>query len=62
MFETYTGGFVEYSRKELEVASRDELVTFLELRGSACYDHEPTELLREAALDDYDSEYEGKGL
>ena len=62
MFETYTGGFVEYSRRELETASRDELITFLELRGSACYDHEPTELLRGAALDDYDSEYEGGGL
>jgi len=56
--ETYNGTFVEVSRRDLERASRSELVVYLESRGSACYDDESTELLRAAALDDWDGEYE----
>ena len=55
--ETITGNFIEVSRRDLERASRSELVDYLESRGSACYDSESTELLREAALEDFDGEY-----
>ena len=57
--ETITGNCIEVSRRDLERASRSELVDYLEARGSACYDDESTELLREAALDDWDSVYNG---
>ncbi len=57
--ETITGNFVEVSRRDLERATRSELIDFLEARGSACYDDESTELLRAAALDDWDGEYSG---
>ncbi len=57
--ETITGNFVEVSRRDLERASRSELVDYLEARGSACYDNESTELLRAAALDDWDGENSG---
>ena len=57
MIETYTGKYIEVSRRYLETAPRHQLVEFLELRGSACYDDESTDLLRAAALDDWDSEY-----
>jgi hypothetical protein len=56
LLETYTGEFVEVSRRYLENAHRHQLVEYLEMRGSACYDSESTELLREAALDDWDNE------
>ena len=55
--ERYNGDFIGVSRRDLERASRSELVDYLESRGSACYDNEPTELLREAALEDFDGEY-----
>ncbi len=55
--ETHRGDFVSYSRRDLELATRAELVEYLESRGSACYDDETTELLRAAALDDWDGEY-----
>ena len=54
--ETHTGEYMNVDRRYLENACRRELVEFLENRGSACYDDESTELLREAALDDYDGE------
>ena len=57
--ETITGNFIEVSRRDLERASRRELVDYLEARGSACYDDESTELLRAAALDDWDGEHSG---
>ena len=57
--ETYNGDFLAVSRRDLERATRAELVDYLEARGSACYDSESTELLREAALDDWDGEYNG---
>ena len=56
--ETITGNFVEVSRRDLERASRSELVDYLEARGSACYDDESTELLRDCAIQDWDDEYE----
>lgn len=59
MLETCTGQFVEVSRRYLEHARRHQLIEYLELRGSACYDDESTELLRAAALDDWDGEYNG---
>lgn len=55
--ETITGNFFEVSRRDLERASRAELIDYLEARGSACYDSESTELLRGAALDDWDGEH-----
>ena len=55
--ETITGNFFEISRRDLERASRSELIDYLEARGSACYDDESTDLLRAAALDDWDGEY-----
>ena len=57
--ETITGNLLEVSRRDLERASRSELVDYLEARGSACYDDESTELLRVAALDDWDGEHSG---
>ena len=57
--ETITGNYIEVSRRDLERASRQELIEYLEARGSACYDYESTSLLREAALDDWDDEYSG---
>ena len=56
MLETHTGEYIEVSRRYLESAGRHQLVEFLEMRGSACYDDESTELLRDAALDDWDNE------
>ena len=57
MLETHTGHYIEVSRRYLEDARRHQLVEYLELRGSACYDDESTELLRAAALDDWDCEF-----
>ena len=55
----YSGDFLAVSRRDIERATRAELVDYLESRGSACYDDESTELLRSAALDDWDGEYNG---
>tara|TARA_B100000927_G_scaffold189117_1_gene152346 strand:+ start:522 stop:710 length:189 start_codon:yes stop_codon:yes gene_type:complete len=57
--EMYSGDFLAVSRRDIERATRAELVDYLESRGSACYDDESTELLRSAALDDWDGEYNG---
>ncbi len=56
LLETYTGEFINVSRRLLESCNRRTLVAYLESRGSACYDDESTSLLRIAALDDWDSE------
>ena len=56
--ETHRGDFVECSREYLEAARRHQLVEFLELRGTACYDDESTELLRDVAIQDFDDEQE----
>jgi hypothetical protein len=44
------------TKKELEEATRDELVSYLESWGFACHDSETTEELRAAALQNYDTE------
>ena len=36
--------------------NRDELVIHLESRGTACYDDESTELLRQCAIEDWEGE------
>lgn len=45
------------SRSEIQTASRDELVAYLERWGFQCYDHETTEELRDAALENWDTEH-----
>ncbi|MBL97529.1 MAG: hypothetical protein CMF52_06910 [Legionellales bacterium] len=56
LLETHTGNFVDVSLQEIQQMPRHELVKYLELRGFACYDNEPTELLREAAIEDWEGE------
>ena len=56
--ETNSGAFVECTREYLETARRHQLIEWLELRGTACYDDESTELLREVAIQDFDDERE----
>ena len=54
--ETVSGAFIEVSQHYIESASRHQLVEYLEMRGSACFDDESTEDLREAALSDFEDE------
>ena len=54
--ETRKGTFIEVSLQEIQQMTRQELVEFLELRGSACYDDESTELLRQCAIEDWEGE------
>ena len=54
--ETYTGDFIEKERSDFNYMSREELVAYLEARGTACYDDESTSLLREAAIDTFNTE------
>ncbi len=56
LMETYKGTFVEMSLQQIKNMSRQELVEYLEMRGTACYDDEPTELLRECAIEDWEGE------
>ena len=42
--------------EDIRRASRDELVAYLEVWGTACYDDESTWLLREAAIDTFNTE------
>ena len=42
--------------EDIRRASRDELVAYLEAWGTACYDDESTWLLREAAIDTFNTE------
>ena len=56
LLETYKGTFMEITLEEIKQMSRGELVEYLELRGTACYDDEPTSLLREAAIEDWECE------
>lgn len=44
------------TREEIERASRAELVEYLEAWGFQCYDHETTDELRAAALENFDTE------
>ena len=54
--ETYTGDFIEKERSDFNYMSREELVVYLESRGTACYDDESTDELRQCAIDDFDQE------
>jgi len=52
------GGYhFSITRHELKTMPRDQLVNWLEHRGTACYDDESTELLRQAAIEDFDGEW-----
>ena len=44
------------SLEDIKCASRMELVAYLESWGTACYDDESTSLLREAAIDTFETE------
>ena len=44
------------SVEEIKVAGREEIVQYLEGWGVACYDDESTSLLREAAIDTFNTE------
>jgi hypothetical protein len=46
------------TRNELQTATRDELIAYLESWGFQCYEHETTDELREAALENFDTEGE----
>jgi hypothetical protein len=59
LMETYKGTFLEVSLQEIQQMTRQELVEYLELRGSACYDSEPTALLRQCAIEDWENEING---
>ena len=56
MFNGMGDNWQYMTREELENCSRSALVEWLEFRGCACYDDEPTELLRETAIEDYEGE------
>ena len=58
--ETYTGDFIEKERSDFNYMSREELVSYLEARGTACYDDESTEELRECAIEDFEDEQADK--
>ena len=42
--------------EDVRRATRQELVEYLENWGTACFDDEPTSLLREAAIDTFETE------
>ena len=44
------------SVEEIEVASREEIIQYLEGWGVACYDDESTSLLRETAIETFNME------
>jgi len=48
--------------EEINHASREELVEYLESRAIQCYDDEETEDLREAALEDFPIYEEEMGI
>ena len=54
--ETLKGNFLYTDKPAIQQMTRDELQDYLELRGFAVYDDESTNLLRETALEDYESE------
>ena len=54
--ETYTGNYIYLDEDLIESMNRSEIVWHLEQRGTACYDDESTELLRECLLADYRGE------
>ena len=42
--------------QDVQRATRTQLIDYLEGWGTACYDDEPTSLLREAAVDTFKTE------
>ena len=54
--ETYTGDFVYVDHSNLSRMSRQELISYLEARGTACFDSESTEELRQGAIEDLEDE------
>ena len=56
IFEGINCGFRTMTREFIERMTRAELVEWLEFRGTACYDDESTELLRDCALEDFGHE------
>jgi len=54
--ETHTGAYLWVERKHFETMERSALQEYLELRGYAVYDDEPTWLLVETAQENYDEE------
>ena len=42
--------------RDIQQASRGELIDYLEGWGTACYDDESTSLLREAAVETFETE------
>ena len=50
--EGVNGVYEEMTIGELRTASRKRIVQWLEHRGFACYDDEPTDLLRQTAIED----------
>ena len=56
MFNGVGDNWRHMTRDDLEICTRSALVEWLEFRGCACYDDEPTELLRETAIEDYEGE------
>ena len=44
------------SVEEIEVAGREEVIQYLEGWGCACYDSESTSLLRDAAIETFETE------
>lgn len=56
LMETYKGTFVDVSLQEIQQMTRQELIDYLELRGTACYDDESTSMLRECAIEDWEGE------
>jgi len=57
--ETHRGDFIHRELSDFNHMSRQELVAHLELRGTACFDSESTEELRQCAIDDYEQELAG---
>ncbi len=56
LMETVGCGLIQHSLQDIQQMSRHELVAYLESRGTATYDDESTELLRQAAIEDWEGE------
>ena len=61
LLETLKGVLIYSDSQRIQQMTRDELQDYLELRGYAVYDDEPTNLLRETALEDFESELQCQG-
>ena len=56
IFEGMSCGFRTMTREFIERMTRAELEEWLEFRGMAVYDDEPTSLLRDCAIEDFENE------